>query len=76
MFNHAALQGGEEYWNNKNIAKECFRPSVNPVSWFNLKSSGTKTVKDSVAKDFYGCDRNQNSPSVGLGESTSMCSAQ
>ena len=66
----------DQYWNNKNIAKECFRPSVNPVSSFNLKNSGTKIVKDSVTKDFYGCDRNQNAPSVGLGESTSMCSAQ
>lgn len=64
------------YWNNKEIAKECFRPSVKPVSWFNLNKSGTRIVKDSVTDDFFGCTRNQNSPSIGLAESASICSKQ
>ena len=64
------------YWNNKEIAKECFRPSVKPVSWYNLNKSGTRIVKDSVTDDFFGCSRNQNSPSIGLAETTTMCSTQ
>ena len=57
---------------DRNLDIECLRPSTNPIDSFNLFHKGSKT-RIEVNKDFAGCFRAINNPSIGAFEYFLKC---